>query len=216
MAGVRHEGSVRLAGRGVYAIVNKKGPVPSGNATHLAYHLTHPSTPVALQEGLGIHTASSFVIQVKNPLADASTYDRRVGISAGRRAQYPDAILDHVFERGSRGQHEYGLRFTTCRCIELLEYEGAELLMIAARSGVAGSDASLGEHRGEGASVRTSGIRTQWMFVKHSRKLEKGSRKSRWMIFSGSWRWTRRDSLLNHWKGSGSRVKMGCIRMAYK
>ncbi|KAF8560173.1 hypothetical protein OG21DRAFT_1502510, partial [Imleria badia] len=147
--GVRHEGPVRLAGRGVYAIVNNKGRVPSSDATHLAYHLTHPSSPGAVQEGLGIHTASSFVLQVKNPLADAPEYGQRAGLPPERRARYPDAILDHIFERGSRGRHEYGLRFTTCRSIELLEYEGAELLMIGARAGVAGSDATLGEHRGE-------------------------------------------------------------------
>ncbi|KAF8445741.1 hypothetical protein L210DRAFT_3610346 [Boletus edulis BED1] len=143
--GVRHEGHVRLAGRGVYAIANKKGHVPSRNATHLAYYLTHPSPPGAVQEGLGIHTASSFVVQVKNPLADGPMYGAGVGLAAGKRAHYPDGILDHIFERGSRGRHEYGLRFTTCQTIDLLEYEGAELLMIAGRSGVAG----LGEHRGE-------------------------------------------------------------------
>ena len=112
--------------------------------------------------GLGIHTASSFVVQVKNPLADAPTYGVRAGLAPEKRAQYPDTILDSVFERRSRGRHEYGLRFTTCRTIELLDYEGAELLMIAARSGVAGSDTSLGEHCGEGASVgRRGGLDTQ-------------------------------------------------------
>ena len=102
--------------------------------------------------GLGIHTASSFVVQVKNPLADAPTYGVRAGLAPEKRAQYP----------GSRGRHGYELRFTTCRTIELLDYEGTELLMIAARSGVAGSDTSLGEHRGEGASVgRRGGLDTQ-------------------------------------------------------
>ncbi|KAF9244504.1 hypothetical protein BU15DRAFT_85886 [Melanogaster broomeanus] len=132
--GKRHEGSIRLAGRGVYAIVNKKGAVPSGNVTHLAYHLSHPSTPGDVQKALGISTASSFVLQVKNPFAEVP-YAQRVGLPASRQAPRVDTHL--------------GFGFTTCHCIELLDYEGAELLLIAARSGMAGSDESLGEHRGE-------------------------------------------------------------------
>ncbi|KAF9229058.1 hypothetical protein BS17DRAFT_742669 [Gyrodon lividus] len=150
--GMRHEGPVRLAGRGVYAIVNKKGSVPSSNATHLGYNLSHPSTPGEVQEALGIHTASSFVVQVRNPLAEVS-YAQRVGLPANKRANYPEAILANIFERGSRGRHPFGLRFTTCCCIELLDYAGAELLLIAARTGAAGNDKSLGEHRGEGTEV---------------------------------------------------------------
>jgi hypothetical protein len=149
VTGVRHEGSVRLAGRGVYAIVNKEGAVPSANVTHLGYHLSHPSTPGEVQVALGIHTASSFVVQVKNPLAEVP-YAQRVGLPPGRRAKYPEAVLDRVFKRGSKGRHPFGLRFAPCGCIELLDYEGAELLLIAARTGASGSDKSLGEGRGEG------------------------------------------------------------------
>ncbi|KAH7885984.1 hypothetical protein F5I97DRAFT_1808732 [Phlebopus sp. FC_14] len=146
--GTRHEGPVRLVGRGVYAIVNYKAPVPSKNETHLGYHLSHPTTPGEVQEALGIHTASSFVVQVKNPLSNVP-YGQRVGLPSGRRAAYPEGILNHVFEKGSKGRSEFGLRFTSCRCIELLDYEGAELLLIAARTGAQGSDESLGENRGE-------------------------------------------------------------------
>ncbi|KAF8846175.1 hypothetical protein BDN67DRAFT_918341 [Paxillus ammoniavirescens] len=146
--GVRHEGSVRLAGRGVYAIVNKEGAVPSANVTHLGYHLSHPSSPGEVQVALGIHTASSFVVQVKNPLAKVP-YAQRVGLPPGSRAKYPEAILDQVFKRGSRGRQPSGLRFVPCGCIELLDYEGAELLLIASRTGASGSDKSLGEGRGE-------------------------------------------------------------------
>lgn len=154
--GERHEGPARLAGRGVYAIVNTRGKTPSKNATHLGYHLSHPSEAGEVQLELGIHTASSFVLQVKNPEAEPTSFGQRVGLSAGRRANYPEGISKYVFEKGTRGR-SYGLRFVPCKCIDLLDYEGAELLLIAARSGTEGTDQSLGESRGE--ALKTVGER---------------------------------------------------------
>lgn len=98
---------------------------------------------------LGIHTASSFVLQVKNPEAEPGSFGQRIGLPAGRRAKYPEGILKYVFEKETRGR-SYGLRFVPCNCIDLLDYEGAELLLIAARSGTEGTDESLGESRGKG------------------------------------------------------------------
>ncbi|KAI6153777.1 hypothetical protein BKA82DRAFT_2734211 [Pisolithus tinctorius] len=154
--GERHEGPVRLAGRGVYAIVNTRGKTVSRNVTHLGYHLSHPSEAGEVQLELGIHTASSFVLQVKNPEAEPTSFGQRVGLPAGRRASYPEGILKYVFEKETRGR-SFGLRFTPCKCIDLLDYEGAELLLIAARSGTKGTDESLGENRGE--ALKTVGER---------------------------------------------------------
>lgn len=146
--GERHQGPVRLAGRGVYGIVNSRGKTPSRNETHLAYHLSHPSAAGEVQEELGIHTASSFVVQVKNPEAEPSSFGQRIQLPAWKRAKYPEGIMKHVYEKNTKGR-SYGLRFAPCSCIELLDYAGAELLLIAARSGVEGVDQSLGERRGE-------------------------------------------------------------------
>lgn len=147
--GTRHTPPVRLAGRGVYAIVNSQGNVPSRNATHLGYHLSHPTELGDVQKALGIHIASSFVIQVKNPKAEAPA-GQRVGLPESRRAMYSEGIMKHVFGRGEKGRSSIGLRFTNCNCIELLEHEGAELLLIPARTGTEGNDQSLGNGRGEG------------------------------------------------------------------
>jgi len=144
--GTRFEEPVRLAGRGAYAIVNARGKTPSQNETHLGYHLSHPLSIGGVQEALGVHTSSSFVLQVKNPLAPATG---RVGLPPNRRAKYPAGIMNNVFGRGTRGRQSYGLRFSTCSCVDLLEYEGAELLLIAARTGTQGNDTSLGDNRGE-------------------------------------------------------------------
>ena len=150
--GERHQGPVRLAGRGVYAIVNSRGKTPSRNETHLAYHLSHPPAAEGVQEELGIHTASSFVVQVKNPEVEPGSFGQRIGLPAWKRAKYPEGIMKYVYEKNTKGR-SYSLRFAPCSCIELLDYAGAELLLIAARSGVEGVDQSLGEKRGEGKLV---------------------------------------------------------------
>jgi len=152
--GTRHQGPARLAGRGAYAIVNTEGRTPSSRETHLGYHLSHPSPDDfgEVQEALGIQHASSFVVQVKNPLAP-NTGGARVGLSDSARAEFPDSVMNEVFGEGSgeghRGREKYGLRFASVERKEMLDYEGAELLFIAAHSGEEGLEASLGEGRGE-------------------------------------------------------------------
>ncbi|EMD32626.1 hypothetical protein CERSUDRAFT_126728 [Gelatoporia subvermispora B] len=149
--GHRTQGPARLAARGAYALVNKEARIPSQRETHLGYHLSHPDPEHVgeVQAELGIHEASSFVIQVKNPLAPP-TGPQRVGLPKERRADYSEAILREVFGKGGeRGREEFGLRFASVEQPELLDYEGAELLFIAARSGDAGLEQSLGEGRGE-------------------------------------------------------------------
>lgn len=151
-AGTRHQGSARLAARGAYAIVNAEATMPSKRETHLGYHLSHPSGDELgeVQEALGIHQASSFVLQVKNPLAPP-TGPAQIGLPKSRRADYPEDILKGVFGMGGlRGRESYGLRFASCERQELLDYEGTELLFIAGRSGEEGLELSLGEGRGHG------------------------------------------------------------------
>ena len=157
--GTRHQAPARLAGRGAYAIVNtQKGP-PSSRETHLGYHLSHPGLEHfgEVQKALGIHEASSFVVQVKNPVAP-NTGSVRAGLPSSRTTEYPDYLMDDVFgcgkgDKHSRGREAYGLRFASIERKELLDYEGAELLFIAARSGEQGLETSLGEGRGEGACL---------------------------------------------------------------
>ncbi|KAA1468041.1 hypothetical protein DENSPDRAFT_814046 [Dentipellis sp. KUC8613] len=145
--GTRHEAPARLAGRGAYAIVNNDPRVPSGRETHLGYHLSHPSDMGEVQEALGIHTASSFVLQVKNPLAPPSGGQR--GLSEDRRAKYPDWVMKDIFGKGGeKGRESYGLRFASVERPELLDYEGTELLLIASHMGDEGLETSLGEGRG--------------------------------------------------------------------
>ncbi|KAI0073938.1 hypothetical protein K474DRAFT_1602416 [Panus rudis PR-1116 ss-1] len=153
--GTRHQGPARLAARGAYAIVNSQGRTPSSRETHLGYHLSHPDYEHLgeVQKALGIHEASSFIVQIKNPLAP-NTGAGRTGLPSSKRAEYPDHIMKEVFGCGdgnehSRGREEYGLKFASIERRELLDYEGTELLFIAARTGDEGLEASLGEGRGQ-------------------------------------------------------------------
>jgi len=147
--GTRHQGPARLAARGAYAIVNKEAKTPSSRETHLGYHLSHP-TPDSfgeVQQALGIHTASSFILQIKNPNAP-NTSNARIGGS--KKAEFSEEIMHDVFGAGgAKGRENYGLRFASVDRQEMLDYEGAELLFIAARSGEKGLEISLGEGRGE-------------------------------------------------------------------
>lgn len=148
--GTRHQGPARIAARGAYAIVNSEGRTPSSRETHLGYHLSHPSPENFgdVQEALGIHQASSFIVQVKNPDAP-NTAGARIGGS--KKAEFSREIMNGVFGAGgSRGRESFGLRFASVEQKEMLDYEGAELLLIAARSGEGGLEESLGEGRGEG------------------------------------------------------------------
>ncbi|KAI0778751.1 hypothetical protein BD413DRAFT_609321 [Trametes elegans] len=149
--GTRHQAAARLAARGAYAIVNNENAgTPSQRETHFGYHLSHPDDEHfgEVQQTLGIHKASSFVLQVKNPLAPPSG-PAQVGLPKGQRAEYPEEIMEGVFGKGGkRGRESYGLRFAPVERRELLDHEGAELLFIAARSGQEGLETSLGEGRG--------------------------------------------------------------------
>jgi hypothetical protein len=153
--GTRHEAASRLAARGAYAIVNTDTEVMSKRETHLGYHISHPKSSEMgnVQSSLGIYSASSFVLQVKNPHAP-TTGPRQVRTKG---ADYPAWIMRDVFGAAAgQGQNERrereasGLRFASCETPELLEYEGAQLLLIAAREGEQGLDDSLAEGRGVG------------------------------------------------------------------
>lgn len=102
------------------------------------------------------------MVQVKNPNAP-NTGGVRVGLPGGRRAKFSDRIMREVFgadEKGAggegkaRGRESFGLRFASVERREMLDYEGAELLLIAARAGEEGLETSLGEGRGEGQSCK--------------------------------------------------------------
>ncbi|MBI2392006.1 MAG: hypothetical protein HYV09_20610 [Deltaproteobacteria bacterium] len=106
--GERVQPAGRPAGEGVYAIVEHL--VESAPHVHLAYALEVPDEPGAVQRELGIDREASYVVAVLNPLPRTGTTDYPAHLQA-RFADRRFAPLDP----------------------ELLDHEGAELVLIGAR-----------------------------------------------------------------------------------
>ena len=111
--GTRTRPAARPAGEGVYAFVR------AGNKLFLAYQLELPRKPGEVQQELKIPPAGSFAISIKNP--EAST-PPGVGLRKEEEADYPKSL-----QREFRGR-----RFAT-EDIRLLDYPGAEFVIVGAR-----------------------------------------------------------------------------------
>lgn len=111
--GERRRPAARPAGEGVYAIALVDGQM------HLVYLLELPDEPGEAQEALNIAPEASFALSVKNP-------EKGQPVAAGLRdedkADYPQR-LQELF-RGRRFDQED---------LALLDYEGAEFVLIGAR-----------------------------------------------------------------------------------
>ncbi len=112
-ADIEAEPRARSAGAAWYALVDHEGH------THLAYVVVRPQGPAALQRELNIRPQASYIAAVRNPDAPAP---RGAGLPEHRRAQYPPALRERF---GSR-------RFIPANPPELLDYPGAELVLIGA------------------------------------------------------------------------------------
>jgi hypothetical protein len=111
--GIRVDPEARPAGEGRYAIVDHDGH------SHLAYVLELPPEPGPAQRVFRITKEASYIIAVRNPEAAAPP---GVGLRPGQRAEYPPELLERF----------RGRRFTFVDTPELLDYEGAELVLIGA------------------------------------------------------------------------------------
>lgn len=111
--GHRVRPAARPAGEGVYAIVQP------GRDMHLVYALELPEKPGAVQKALKIAPEDAFVLSVKNPEKPAPP---GVGLGEARKADYPKK-LQAEFE---------GRRFAPSDP-RLLDYEGAEFILVGAR-----------------------------------------------------------------------------------
>ena len=111
--GKRHLPAVRPAGEGVYAVTLEDGQM------YLAYSLELPERPGEVQQELKISAEASYALSVKNPEAGQP---RAAGLSEQAKADYPDK-LQEVF-RGRRFARED---------MRLLDYEGAEFILVGAR-----------------------------------------------------------------------------------
>jgi hypothetical protein len=118
-AGERVKPTARPAGEGVYALVLHE------DHTHIAYALELPQRIGPVQRALQVERAASYVVSVKNPEAPSPP---EAGLSPKEAAKYPKALE----------QKFHGRCFLPADPPELLDYPGAQLLLIGASADVRG------------------------------------------------------------------------------
>jgi hypothetical protein len=106
--------AARPAGEGVYALLRKD------NALHLAYELELPEQGGPVQKALNIAPKASFVLSVRNPEKGAP---RAVGRSREDQPDYPKALQQEFRDRRFANEDP-----------RLLDFEGAEIILVGARS----------------------------------------------------------------------------------
>jgi hypothetical protein len=111
--GERKMPAARPAGEGVYRIV------AHGNHTHLIYALELPKKPGPVQKELNIEPEASYIISVKNPEKGSPP---QAGLSRGQKVDYPKHLQEKFASR----------RFINAEP-ELLDHEGAEVVLVGAR-----------------------------------------------------------------------------------
>ena len=105
--------AARPAGEGVYAITLEDGQM------HLSYELELPDDPGAVQRELNIAPKASFALSIKNP---EKGQPKGAGLTDDRKADYPKRLQEEF--RGRRFEAEDA---------RLLDYEGAEFVLVGAR-----------------------------------------------------------------------------------
>jgi hypothetical protein len=102
------------AGEGVYAFLQR------GRNLHLTYQLELPKRPGEVQEELNIPKQGAFIVSIRNPETPSPP---GAGLPEREEANYPKPL-----QREFRGR-----RFAT-EDPRLLDYEGAEFILIGART----------------------------------------------------------------------------------
>lgn len=117
---------VRPAGMGAYVIVEHN------KHSHLAYSLQLPQEPGEVQEAFNIGEQGSFVLSIKNPEKPAPP---GVGLGGSQKAEFPQDFQERFG----------GRRFIDANPPTLLDFEGAELLLIGASAEVAAESQEAAE-----------------------------------------------------------------------
>jgi len=87
---------------------------------HLSYALELPEKPDEVQKAFRIAPEASFAVSVKNP---EKGQPKGAGLRPGQKADYPDRLQEAFRDR----------RFAR-EDVRFLDYEGAELVMVGART----------------------------------------------------------------------------------
>lgn len=116
--GERHLAGAKPCGSGVYSIVHHPAHT-SGSHTHLAYVLELPEEPGHLQEAFHIKKEASYIISVKNPTKPNAEHP---GLQEEKKPELPHNVQEEF----------HGHKFIPVEDVKLLNFEGAEILLIGA------------------------------------------------------------------------------------
>lgn len=155
--GERIRPAARPAGEGVYALVRH------GRNVRLAYSLELPKHPGPVQKALKIAPEGSIILSVKNPDKPSP---RSVGLGEAREADYPKTL-----------RKKFGSRRFAAAEPELLDYEGAEFVMIGADEDVS-EDLGI-ELEGEAETEKTADLLKQLHLARSRHPAEP--------LFKGGW-----------------------------
>lgn len=111
--GEQEQPAARPAGEGRYAISLEDGQM------HLSYALEMPEKPGAVQKAFRIAPEASFALSIKNPEKGSPA---NAGLSEDDKADYPSSLQEDFRDR----------RFDR-EDLELLDFEGAEFVLVGAR-----------------------------------------------------------------------------------
>ena len=113
--GERHVAAARPAGEGVYCFLERS------SSLYFAYQLELPDKPGEVQKAFNIAPRASFAFSVKNPQKPSPT---GTGLDEAREVSYPKS-LQKIFR-----DRRFAVEDT-----RLLDYEGAQFILVGARSG---------------------------------------------------------------------------------
>lgn len=112
--GEQENPAYRPAGEGVYAVSLEDGQM------HLSFALELPDEPDDVQKALRIPPEASYALSVKNP---EKGQPANAGLSEDDKADYPERLQEKFDDR----------RFAA-ETLELLDYEGAEFVLVGSRT----------------------------------------------------------------------------------
>jgi hypothetical protein len=116
--GEQEQPAARPAGEGVYVIAREGSP--ETGQMHLAYELELPETPGAVQEAFGIAPKAAYALSVKNPEKGSPA---AAGLSEAQKVDFPERLQEAFRDR----------RFES-ETPDHLDYEGAEIMLVGART----------------------------------------------------------------------------------
>ncbi|CBQ67777.1 conserved hypothetical protein [Sporisorium reilianum SRZ2] len=178
--------AARPAGRGHYALSIKTTDPPSSREVRLTYHLSHPSSDDfgQVQEELGLHSASSVLVQMRNPtLAPTGPGAPAAGLPEDQRA----ILTKDELEQNFGGDVKKGNRYARPEEPALLDRKGVELLLIKREQQEDDGLTGLGDEQSEALSKLAQQDSDKLSDEAILKELELSSKEIEVEALSGEW-----------------------------